>query len=119
MKKGKIFLIALVSIFIFLLVYTPHYRYPFPRHIDEWHHIAETIKLQKGEYSGGFMGLRIGFHIILLSLLKVTNLVPIYRFLPAIWAVFSALVLFYVVYKKTGNRFSYGVIFISMIRGTT
>ncbi|MCQ9207995.1 MAG: hypothetical protein NG712_01255, partial [Omnitrophica bacterium] len=50
MEKGKIFLIVLVSIATFLLVYTPHYGYPFPRHIDEWHHITETIKLQRGEY---------------------------------------------------------------------
>ena len=61
MEKGRIFLIILVSVAIFSLVYSPHYRYPFPRHIDEWHHISETIGLQKGEYSWGSMAYRFGF----------------------------------------------------------
>ncbi|MBZ9578024.1 hypothetical protein KJA13_03220 [Patescibacteria group bacterium] len=105
MTKGKVFLIVLVSTAIFLLVYTPHFAYPFPSHIDEWHHITEAIKLQEGEYSGGTMGYRVGFHLLLLLLSKITNPVLIYQFLPAIWAVFSALALFYVVYKKTNKQF--------------
>ena len=119
MKKGRILLIVLVSIVTVLLVYSPHYRYPFPRHIDEWHHISETIKLQKGEYSGGLTGYRIGFHIILLLLSKITNLVLIYRFLPAIWVIFSGLVLFYVVYRKTDKQFSialFAMIFFASIK---
>lgn len=51
------------------------------------------------------MGLRIGFHILLLPLSKIANLVLIYKFLPAIWAVISALILFYIVYKKTNKSF--------------
>jgi len=105
MTKSKIFLIILVSIFTFLLVYIPHYDYPFPRHIDEWHHIGEAIRLERGEYSGGVSGYRIGFHVLLLLLSKVANLVLIYQFLPAIWAVITALVLFSVVYKKTDRQF--------------
>jgi hypothetical protein len=105
MKKVKILLVGLTVIGVFLLVYYPHYHYPFPSHIDEWHHITEAIKLQKGEYSGGFKGFRIGFHIILLLLSKIANLVLIYRFLPAIWAGFSVLVLFYVIYRKTSGQF--------------
>ena len=99
-------LIIIVLTFTFFLVYIPHLDYPFPRHVDEWHHITEAIKLEKGEYSGGATGYRIGFHILLLLLSKITNLVLIYQFLPAIWAVISALVLFYVVYKKTNKQFS-------------
>lgn len=119
MKKVRIFVIALVSIATLLLVYTPHYGYPFPSHIDEWHHITETIKLQKGEYPTGVMGYRIGFQIILFPLSKITNLILIYQFLPAIWTVFSALVLFYVVHKKTGNQFYtalFAMIFFASIK---
>ena len=105
MKKSRVFLIILVSIFVFLLVYTPHYNYPFPSHIDEWHHITEAMKIEAGEYTGGGFAYRIGFQILLLLLLKITNLVLIYKFLPALWAVFSALVLFSVVYKKTNKQF--------------
>lgn len=105
MKKSRILLILLVLVGIFLLVYTPHYRYPFPRHVDEWHHITETIRLQEGGYPGKSIGLRVGFHVLLWPLSKIVNLVLVYRFLPAIWAVISALVLFYLVYKKTDRSF--------------
>ena len=119
MKKSRVFLVASVSIATFLLVYTPHYNYPFPRHIDEWHHITEAIRLQRGGYAGGVTGYRIGFQLLLLLLSKVTNLVLIYQYLPAIWAVFSALILFYVVYKKTGNQFYtalFAMIFFASIK---
>ncbi len=105
MKQFRILLIVLVSVATFLLVYTPHYNYPFPSHIDEWHHITEAFRLQDKEYPGGTIGYRIGFHIILLLLSKIADLIKIYRFLPAIWAVVSGLSLFYVVYKKTGAQF--------------
>ena len=119
MKKSRVFLVASVSIATFLLVYTPHYNYPFPRHVDEWHHITEAIRLQRGGYAGGVTGYRIGFQLLLLLLSKVTNLVLIYQYLPAIWAVFSALILFYVVYKKTGNQFYtalFAMIFFASIK---
>jgi len=119
MTKSKIFLLVLALIAVFLLVYTPHYNYPFPRHIDEWHHITEAIKLQQGEYSGGIIGYRIGFHVLVLLLSKITNLVLTYQYFPAIWAVFSALVLFYVVYKKTDKQFYiafFAVIFFASIK---
>ena len=105
MGQRKIALIVLALIATLLLAYYPHYRYPFPRHIDEWHHITEAIKLQEGGYAWGVSGYRIGFQIPLLALSKIGNLVLIYQFLPAAWAAFSALVLFYVVYKKTGGQF--------------
>ena len=119
MTKSKLFFLVLILIFVFLLVYTPHFAYPFPSHIDEWHHITEAIKLQEGEYSGGTMGYRVGFHLLLLLLSKITNLVLIYQFLPAIWAVFSALALFYVVYKKTDRKFYvalFALIFFASIK---
>jgi len=119
MTKGKIFLIVLVSIFVFFLVYIPHYNYPFPRHTDEWHHITEAIRLQEGKYSGEATGYEFGFHILLLLLSKITDLVLIYQFLPAIWAVFSVLVLFYLVYKKTDRQFLialFAMIFFASIK---
>lgn len=124
MAKIKVFLIVLVLVFTFLLVYIPHLGYPFPRHVDEWHHITEAIKLQIGGYSSGAVSggpkeYRIGFHILLLLLSKIADLVLIYQFLPAIWAVFSALILFYVVYKKTDKQFYialFSMIFFASIK---
>jgi len=105
MNKFKILLIVLVSIGIFLLVYCPHYHYRFPSHIDEWHHITEAMRLEKGIYPFGVTGYEMGFHALLALLSKFANLVLIYRFLPAIWAVVSALVLFYVVYSGQNARY--------------
>lgn len=119
MGKNRVLLIGLVLMATALLVYTPHYGYPFPRHVDEWHHITEAIKLQKGGYAGGITGFRVGFQIILLLLSKISSLIYLYQFLPAIWAVISAFVLFYVVYRKTHNQFytaAFSMIFFASIK---
>ena len=61
----------------------------------------------------------MGFHLLLLPLSKIADLVLIYKFLPAIWAVISGLVLFYVVYKKTNGRFFtalFAMIFFASIK---
>ncbi len=108
MEKKEILLIILVSIATFLAVYSPHFSYPLPYHIDEWHHITEAEKLKNSEYSGGSIGFRVGFHLILGVISYFFNLVSIYQFLPAVWAVVSGLTLFFVAYKKTG-RFEIGI----------
>jgi len=103
MKKSRIALIALVCIGIFLLVYFPHFNYKYPLHVDEWYHISETLKLKNDNYvvTGGTF--RIGFDLFLLPLSYIFDLVKIYQYFPAIWAVLTALVLFWVVNKKSGN----------------
>ncbi|MFA5275536.1 MAG: hypothetical protein WC417_01405 [Candidatus Omnitrophota bacterium] len=105
MKKSRILLVLLAAVATSLLVYSPHYRYLFPYHADEWHHITETIRLETGEYSGKAIGLRLGFHIILLPLSGIADLVLIYKFLPAIWAALCALTIFFTVYRKTERKF--------------
>jgi hypothetical protein len=118
MKKSriiKISLLILVLISTFLLVYSPHFNYPYPLHIDEWHAIQEAQKLNSGEYifhgrTGDItQGFELGFHFFLLILLKFVNLVSFYKFLPAIWAVITSLTLFYTLYKKT-NNFTIGLL---------
>jgi hypothetical protein len=119
MKRDKIFLVASILIFTFLLVYTPHYRYSFPSHIDEWHSITEAKMIQAGEFERGMFGFRVGFQMLILMLSQITNITLIYKFLPAMWAVVSALVLFYVVYKKTGDQFHtalFAMIFFASIK---
>lgn len=110
MNKKKAVLVVLVSILVFILVYSPHWNYHFPLYVDEWHHITEAIKLGHGEYQrmgqtgwGAIMGYEVGFHAILLGVSKFVNLVTAYQYFPAIWAVISVLVLFFVVYRKTEN----------------
>lgn len=106
-------LVAIVSVFVFVVVYYPHYQQnPYPYHLDEWHHITEALKLRAGDYSGGESGFEIGFHAILMVFSYFVDLVKAYQFFPALWAVVSALVLFYVVRKKTNN---YWIALLSMI----
>ena len=105
--KNQVLTLIGVSIFIFLLVYTPHLVNPFPTHIDEWTHISQTIKLKQGETSmgTGFGSVEVGFHIFLAFISLFVNLLSIYKFLPAIWAVVTALVLFFITFKLTKNFF--------------
>ncbi len=110
--RYKYFLVILAGIGIFFLVYAPHFSYPYPLHVDEWHHITEALKLGSGEYTSGSFGLEIGFHLFLYLLSKFFDLISVYKFLPAIWAVFSSLTLFYVVMKKSRN---FWISFFAMI----
>jgi hypothetical protein len=118
MKKSQILLLIALSIAIFILVYYPHVNYKYPLHIDEWHSIQEAIKLGNGTYDFtgrvGYrtMGFELGFHLFLLGLLKLVNLVLIYQYLPAAWAVLSALILFFLVYWKTKK---FEIAFFSML----
>ncbi|MFA5022572.1 MAG: hypothetical protein WC508_05860 [Patescibacteria group bacterium] len=114
MAKYQKFLLAITLLVVFLVVYSPHFNYSFPFHVDEWHHISEALRFQQpGAYFNYLTmesvrrasGLEIGFHFILFLISLVFNLVLVYKFLPAIWAVVSAAVLFWVVYKKTGSKF--------------
>jgi hypothetical protein len=85
-------------------------------HIDEWHHITESIKLKQGKIAPGLSGAEIGFHTILAFLSFFFNLIYIYKFLAPIWAVFSALILFWVVRKKTSDfKHSFYIALFAMI----
>lgn len=128
MKKTKIILVIIILVGTFLLVYRPHFEYAFPLHIDEWHHISQAIHLgDYGQYFEMFRqdearrttGMEIGFHFFLFLLSWFINLVWTYQYLPAAWAVVSALTLFYVVYKKTNENFFLAllaIIFFSSIK---
>jgi hypothetical protein len=100
-KKIKAGVLILILMLIFLAVYTPHFNYKYPLHIDEWHNIEQALKLKQGIIMNGESGLELGFRAFLAFLSFFIDLVSVYKFFPAVWAVFSALVLFYVVRKKT------------------
>ena len=98
--KAAIFLAALV--FVFLLVYSPHFNYAYPYHTDEWHHISEAISL--GENGSGInpyfkekpriVDYEIGYHFFLAGIFVFVNPVLAYKFFPAIFACAAAIVLF-------------------------
>lgn len=100
MNNYKKLLVVIGLIFVFLLVYSPHFDYPFPFHIDEWHQITQTKLLLDEGITGRTLGPEAGFSFILLPFYALIDLVTIYKFLPALWASLAALILFWVVYKK-------------------
>ena len=152
MKKHQIILIILAIVAVFLLVYSPHFNYPFPYHVDEWHHLDQAKRIINGEYERGQGSLEIGFQIFLAGLWILSDavlnlplfqgddgedlkkippslfqgggqgevldfrplpipplrtrgggLVLFYKFLPALWAVFGALALFWTTRQLTRN----------------
>lgn len=122
MKKIHLIIIGLTALAVFALVYSIHWNYHLPYHIDEWHHIGQAVRLGnfgeyfqvlKGVQANRFSGLELGFHLFLYFLSFVFNLVSVYQFLPAIWAALSALAIFFVVYKKTDDNFWIG--WLSMV----
>ncbi len=122
LTKNQAFYLTITCVFIFSLVYTPHLVNPFPIHVDEWHHISQAIRLKEWEYKIKWAGIELGFHIFLMALSLFTNLVLIYKFLPAIWVVFTSLVLFFIIRKQTSNLKSgffislFAIIFFASIK---
>ncbi|MFA6253936.1 MAG: hypothetical protein WC640_01590 [Candidatus Paceibacterota bacterium] len=107
-------ILAITLLSFGLLVFWPHFSYPFPFHVDEWHHLTEAKRLAnpadyftwlRAEPGRAMSGLEVGFQLIILLLSKVFNVVLIYKFLPALWAIFSGLALFFVAYQKGSKNF--------------
>jgi len=100
-------------IFVFLLVYSPHFSYKYPLHADEYHQIAKAINFienkelntipnyQHQPYSPN---LEPGFTIFLSLLASMKlNLILFYKFLPAIFAALAAFTLFHLMFYITKN----------------
>ncbi|MBU0628096.1 MAG: glycosyltransferase family 39 protein [Nanoarchaeota archaeon] len=118
-KYFRLILISFTLLFILLLVYAPHFSYKYPYHIDEWRHISESLKLSKGELPQGYLILEIGFNIFLLAIIKLGfDVVLIYKYLPALFAVISSLVLFFFIYKKMGRLYIalFSMLFFASLR---
>lgn len=118
-KSYKFWLLIAALIFTFLLVYSPHFNYSYPLHIDEWIHIEYTKRLLNQEYNLHHeLGYQI-FLVIIFSVLKFLHISPIltYKFLPAIFAVFAAIFLFLLMYKLTKNYWValFSIIFLASL----
>ena len=104
-QKNKNILLILTLILIFLLIYSPHFNNPFPLHIDEWHSITEATKLKETGITKGLQSVKIGFYLFLAGISYLFNLVTVYKFLPAIWIILTAILLFHLIKSKTKNYF--------------
>ena len=117
MMNKKLLLIP-VLIFVFLLVYSPHFSYQYPFHVDEWNHIEMGMRLFAGDYSlvGGHFEIGYHFFLGLLSLFGL-NLVLFYKFLPALFAVFASAILFFLMLnltKKWTVALASSILFVSL-----
>jgi len=108
----KIFLLAAL-LFTGILVYSPHFSYQLPFHLDEWTHISNVERIHEEGFSYFLNNspVEIGFDIFLLFISFFTDLVAVYHLLPALNAVFIAAVLFYFLKRK----FNYWVGLFSII----
>ena len=104
-NKNKNILLIITLILIFLLIYSPHFNNPFPLHIDEWHSITEATKLKETGITKGLQSVKIGFYLFLAGISYLFNLVTVYKFLPAIWIILTAILLFHLIKSKTKNYF--------------
>ncbi len=117
LKKNKLrfFIVALILIFIFMIVHNFHSGYNYPMHLDEYHHIAQSVQIieKKGFVSTNpyfaepirHENLEPGFHILLSEFFLLTGMDPVqhYGFLPALFACLSAFMLFVLINKITNN----------------
>ena len=51
-KTQEIILLLLIILLGIFITYIPHLEYPFPLHVDEWHHIALAEEIAK---TGSFL----------------------------------------------------------------
>lgn len=106
LNKFQIILVILGLAAIFLLIYSPSFTTRFPKHFDEWYHINQALNLERGEYQWQISStFSLGFHFFLYGISQVADLVQIYKFLAPIWAVLTALILFFVAYSLSGQNF--------------
>ena len=106
LNKFQIILMVFGLAAIFLLIYSYSFVSPFPKHVDEWIHINQALNLERGDYQWQKLSaFGLGFHFFLYGIHQLADLVQIYKFLAPIWAVISALILFFIVYKLSGQNF--------------
>jgi len=108
MKVWQKALVLISGLGVAFLVYSPHLNYSYPFHVDEWHHISQALRIGSGAYVLSFQSAELGFHLFLFLLSTVTDLVSVYRFLPAITALVSASIIFFLTYRVS-NSFWTGI----------
>lgn len=94
-----------------------NFNYPFPIHADEWTHLSQIIYIIdsrtfgfRNPYSPDLIfhkDFEFGFHFLLALLFKLTSLDPVlwYQFLPAIFFIINASLLFFFMRQLTNNYY--------------
>jgi len=98
-RQSKI-IVYLALLAVGFIVYTPHWNYPYPFHVDEWHHIAQSTRMGEGVYTLSLQSAELGFQFFLYLVGSLVNLVTVYQYFPALWAIMSAGAVAWVTYKN-------------------
>ena len=105
-KNQKTIIFSAVLIFIFILVYGPHFNYKYPLHADEWVRLGDSRRFLEGEETYG-SAHEEGFQIFLSFLTLIGfNLILLYRFFPAVFALISSIALFLLIKRKTKSFYA-------------
>lgn len=129
-KMLKALLIVIALAFTFVLVYSPHFNYRYPLHVDEWQHIAKAEHLIKYKEIFDFNpylstlvytpNMERGMTVFLAEFFLLTDLDPAhyYRFLPALFAAISAFMLFSLVFSLTEEFYAalFSILFFAALK---
>jgi len=100
----KAWLLVLTLIFVGILVYSPHIGYPFPLHVDEYHHFDYANRLLEGTYDfKSDAALEVGYHAFLAGLIRLGLNIITYKYLAVAFSLFAAGMLFLLVKYLTGD----------------
>ena len=76
LRNYKFWIIFAVLTLTFFLVYSPHLNYPYPLHVDEWHHISQARSLARLDYNfHSVSSFEFGYHLFLAILDNKNNIV--------------------------------------------
>lgn len=110
--KTKIFKIILLLFCLGILagkVYSPHFESRYPIHVDEWYRlIGTTYLMEEGKFEGniptaqlpdqppGRIRMNPGFYFVLSQFYYISGVdnVLFFQYLPALFAVFTAIIIF-------------------------
>jgi len=115
LTKNQIIILVIVLIIGAFLTYLPHLNYPYPLHVDEWASINQARELTNPRYVSPTQThtiFTLGFTAIIMILEVFLNIVLIYKFLPIITFIVSAIILFKFTHQLTKN---YSVAIFSVI----
>lgn len=108
----KTVLISLMLLFIAFLIYSPHFSYKLPIHVDEWKLISWAGYFKENGLSYIISNpIEVGFVFVLVVLSLFFDLIQIYHILPALNIILVGLVLFLLMKKK----YDYFTAFLALI----
>ncbi len=109
-SRNKLIILLAALLLSSAVIYYPRADYPYPNQVDEWTHLSYADKIIStghlfnspyGNYAE--YNLESGTHILIAEVFLLTNedMITNYKFLPVIFIIFTAFVLFTSVYAIT------------------